>query len=50
VPANPRVAAVLAATIVLAADLGEDGLDTVKGYRPSVPPLGRLRTPAILAS
>jgi DUF1680 family protein len=48
-PDNPKVAAVLYGPIVLAGDLGSEGLDKSLRYGPSVPPLGKLRTPAIPA-
>ena len=48
-PDDPNVAAVLYGPIVLAGDLGSEGLTTPVRYGPSVPPLGKLRTPAIPA-
>jgi len=48
-PGEPAVAAVLYGPIVLAGDLGSDGLTPSVRYGPSVPPLGKLRTPAIPA-
>jgi hypothetical protein len=48
-PDDPSVAAVFYGPIVLAGDLGSDGLDKSLRYGPSVPPLGKLRTPAIPA-
>ena len=48
-PGEPSVAAVLYGPVVLAGDLGNDGLTASVRYGPSVPPLGRLRTPAIPA-
>jgi DUF1680 family protein len=48
-PGEPSVAAVLYGPIVLAGDLGNEGLTAPVRYGPSVPPLGRLRTPAIPA-
>jgi len=48
-PDDPKVAAVLYGPIVLAGDLGSEGIDTSLRYGPSVPPLGKLRTPAIPA-
>jgi DUF1680 family protein len=48
-PDDPNVAAVLYGPIVLAGDLGNEGLTTPVRYGPSVPPLGKLRTPAIPA-
>src|SRR5439155_6741383 len=35
--------------IVLAGDLGKDGLDAVKRYGPSAPQVGRVKTPSIPA-
>jgi len=46
-PDDPRVVAVLDGPIVLAGDLGRDGLDAVKRYGPSAPQVGRVKTPAI---
>ena len=46
-PDNPKVAAVLYGPVVLAGGLGSEGLDKSLRYGPSVPPLGKLRTPAI---
>jgi hypothetical protein len=48
-PDDPNIAAVLYGPIVLAGDLGSEGLTTPVRYGPSVPPLGKLRTPAIPA-
>jgi hypothetical protein len=48
-PDDPNVAAVLCGPIVLAGDLGSEGLTAPVRYGPSVPPLGKLRTPAIPA-
>ena len=48
-PGEPSVAAVLYGPIVLAGDLGSEGLTAPVRYGPSVPPLGKLRTPAIPA-
>ena len=48
-PDDPKVAAVLYGPIVLAGDLGNEGLDKSLRYGPSAPPLGKLRTPAIPA-
>jgi hypothetical protein len=48
-PDDQNVAAVLYGPIVLAGDLGREGLTASVRYGPSVPPLGKLRTPAIPA-
>jgi hypothetical protein len=48
-PDEPDVAAVLYGPIVLAGDLGTEGLTASVRYGPSAPPLGKLRTPAIPA-
>ncbi len=48
-PDNPNVIAVLYGPIVLAGDLGKEGLDAVKRYGPSAPQVGRVKTPAIPA-
>jgi hypothetical protein len=48
-PDDPNVAALLYGPIVLAGDLGNEGLTTAVRYGPSVPPLGKLRTPAVPA-
>ncbi len=46
-PDDPRTFAVLYGPIVLAGGLGKEGLDQVKRYGPSAPPMGRVRTPDI---
>ncbi len=48
-PDNPKVVALLYGPIVLAGDLGKEGLDDGRRYGPSAPQLGRIRTPAIPA-
>jgi uncharacterized protein len=48
-PDDPHVVAVLYGPILLAGDLGKDGLDQVKRYGPSAPTLGRIKTPTIPA-
>ena len=48
-PGETKILAVMYGPLVLAADLGKDGLDQVKRYGPSVPQLGRVKTPAIPA-
>ncbi|HEY6330994.1 MAG TPA: beta-L-arabinofuranosidase domain-containing protein, partial [Blastocatellia bacterium] len=42
-PDNPNMAALLYGPIVLAGDLGEEGMDAVKRYGPSAPEVGRLK-------
>src|SRR5262249_40008189 len=44
-PDDPHVVAVLYGPILLAGDLGKDGLDQIKRYGPSAPMLGRQETP-----
>jgi DUF1680 family protein len=46
-PDDPHVIAVMYGPIVLAGDLGKEGLDAVKRYGPSAPPVGRVKTPTI---
>jgi DUF1680 family protein len=48
-PDDPRVVALLYGPIVLAGDLGREGLESVNRYGPSAPPLGRVRMPEIPA-
>src|SRR5262249_14573606 len=48
-PDDPHVVPILAGRIVLAADLGREGLETVKRYGPSAPQVGRVTTPVIPA-
>ncbi len=46
-PDDPKTVAVLYGPIVLAGDLGRDGLQEVKRYGPSAPQVDRIRTPEI---
>jgi DUF1680 family protein len=46
-PDNPQMVAVMYGPIVLAGDLGREGLDHVRRYGPSAPPVGRVKTPVI---
>jgi hypothetical protein len=46
-PDDPKTIAVLHGPIVLAGDLGRDGLQEVKRYGPSAPEVDRIRTPEI---
>jgi DUF1680 family protein len=46
-PDDPRMVAVMYGPIVLAGDLGREGLESIKRYGPSAPPVGRVKTPAI---
>src|SRR5262249_4132033 len=48
-PDNPRLIAVMYGPLVLAGDLGRDGLEAVKRSGPSAPQLGRGETPTIPA-
>jgi DUF1680 family protein len=48
-PDDPSVVAVLYGPVLLAGDLGRDGLDEARRYGPSAPPLGRLKTPVVPA-
>ncbi len=48
-PDDPSVVAMLYGPVLLAGDLGRDGLDQIKRYGPSAPPVGRVRTPVIPA-
>jgi DUF1680 family protein len=48
-PDDPNVVALLYGPILLAGDLGKDGLDQIKRYGPSAPPVGRVQTPVIPA-
>jgi hypothetical protein len=48
-PGDPTIVAILYGPIVLAGDLGKEGLDQVKRYGPSAPQLERIRTPEIPA-
>lgn len=44
---NPEMIAIMYGPLVLAGDLGRDGLDSIRRYGPSAPPVGRVKTPAI---
>jgi DUF1680 family protein len=46
-PDDPKMIALMYGPIVLAGDLGREGLDSVKRYGPSAPPVGRVRTPTV---
>jgi DUF1680 family protein len=46
-PDDPKMIALLDGPIVLAGDLGRDGLQQVKRYGPSAPEVDRIRTPEI---
>ena len=46
-PDNPQMIAVMYRPMVLAGDLGKEGLDGVKRYGPSAPQMGRVKTPVI---
>ena len=48
-PNTPNTVAVMYGPIVLAADLGKDGLEQVKRYGPSVPQMGRVKAANIPA-
>ena len=48
-PDNPEMIAVMYGPLVLAGDLGRDGLDAIRRYGPSAPPVGRVKTPVIPA-
>jgi DUF1680 family protein len=48
-PDNPRMVAILYGPMVLAGDLGTDGMDAVKHYGPYSAQMGRLITPVVLA-
>jgi DUF1680 family protein len=48
-PDDPHVVAVLYGPILLAGDLGKEGLDQIKRYGPSAPTLGRIKSPTIPA-
>ena len=48
-PDNPDVLAVMYGPVLLAGDLGRGGLEGARRYGPSVPQLGRLKTPVIPA-
>jgi len=46
-PDDPKTIAVMYGPIVLAGDLGREGLELIKRYGPSAPQVGRLKTPTI---
>ncbi len=46
-PDDPKMIAVMYGPIVLAGDLGREGLETVRRYGPSAPQVGRVKTPTI---
>src|SRR5450759_3522265 len=46
-PDDPKMIAVMYGPIVLAGDLGREGLETIKRYGPSAPQIGRVKTPVI---
>ena len=46
---DASVVAVMYGPVLLAGDLGKGGLDQIKRYGPSAPPVGRVQTPAIPA-
>ncbi len=46
-PDNPRILAVMYGPMVLAGDLGTEGLDAIKRYGPSTPQMGRVKTPVV---
>ncbi len=48
-PDDPSYVALLYGPILLAGDLGKEGLDETRRYGPSAPPLARLKTPVIPA-
>ncbi len=48
-PDDPKVIAILYGPIVLAGDLGQDGMQEVKRFGPYAPQLDRIRTPEIPA-
>jgi DUF1680 family protein len=48
-PDNPNMIAVMYGPLVLAGDLGRDGLDAIGRYGPSAPQVGRVKTPVIPA-
>jgi DUF1680 family protein len=48
-PDDPHVVAVLYGPVLLAGDLGTEGLDQIKRYGPSAPLLGRIKTPVVPA-
>src|SRR5262245_1711224 len=48
-PDNPQMIAIMYGPMVLAGDLGTEGLEGVKRYGPSAPQVGRVKTPVIPA-
>jgi DUF1680 family protein len=46
-PDDPKMIAVMYGPIVLAGDLGREGLESIKRYGPSTPQVGRVKTPTI---
>jgi hypothetical protein len=46
-PGEPKTIALLYGPILLAGDLGTEGLESVRRYGPSAPPLGRVRPVAV---
>jgi DUF1680 family protein len=48
-PDDPTLVALLYGPILLAGDLGREGLDQSRRYGPSAPPLARLKTPVVPA-
>lgn len=46
-PDDPKMIAVMYGPIVLAGDLGREGLEAIKRYGPSAPQVGRVKTPTI---
>jgi len=46
-PDDPKTIAVMYGPIVLAGDLGREGLELIKRYGPSAPQVGRVKTPTI---
>jgi hypothetical protein len=48
-PGDASMVAVFYGPVLLAGDLGKDGLEDARRYGPSAPPLGRLKTPVVPA-
>jgi len=48
-PDNPKMVAFMYGPIVLAGDLGKEGLDQARRYGPSAPQVGRVKTPVVPA-
>jgi DUF1680 family protein len=46
-PDNAHMVAVMYGPMMLVGDLGKEGLDGVKRYGPSAPPMGRVKTPVV---